>query len=106
MRKILVSAVFVSLLCANATGVARAAYNSAIDALLAQAEEHIGQGDYDRADVVAQRIVRIDPDDGRGWALMATIREAQGASGSGGGVSRARANCKRRCRRGSAGDRI
>jgi|GEM_PF-6720875 len=54
------------------------AYNSAVDALSVQARSHLEQGDVQRAELIAQRIVRIDPDDSRGWALMADIRKAQG----------------------------
>lgn len=60
------------------SGGASAAYNSAVDALLDQARSHLDEGDYERADLVAQRIVRIDPEDSRGWGLMADVRSAQG----------------------------
>jgi len=54
------------------------AYNSAVDALSVQARTHLDEGDLQRAELIAQRIIRIDPDDNRGWALMADIRKAQG----------------------------
>jgi len=54
------------------------AYDSAVDALSTQARTHLDEGDLQRAELIAQRIIRIDPDDNRGWALMADIRKAQG----------------------------
>ncbi len=79
MRKLTATivAVFAALMMSASIGVF-AAYNSAVDALLDQARQHLTEGDFERADLVAQRIVRIDPDDARGWGLMADIREAQG----------------------------
>lgn len=75
MRRLIIAGAMI-LASASATGVS--AYNSAVDALIDQARQHLVQGDFERADLVAQRIVRIDPEDARGWGLMAEILEAQG----------------------------